>query len=62
MEASIATVVETSSVADAQLGIVQAGVVPHHGPRGVPEDDFGDLLEGVVDELGAVGRRELDAL
>lgn len=61
MEALVATVVETSPVHDVPLGLPQAGVALHDRPRAVHETNLLGILEGVVNELGAVGHGKLDA-
>ena len=61
-EGSVRAVVETSFLGDPQLDTIQTSVARHDGPRAVLEADLGGVLEGVVDELGAVRRSQFDAL
>ena len=53
---------ETRSFGDLQLDTLQASVAQHEGISTVLEADRVSFLESVVDELGAVRQRELDAL
>ena len=61
-EIGVGSFVETGAVGDLQLDVIEAGVARHDYSRGVIEADGGGILELVVDELGAVGLLELDAL
>ena len=54
--------VETGAVGDFQVGVVEASVARHDGSRSVIEADRRHILECVVDELGAVGLLDLEAL
>ena len=58
----VGSCVETGTVGDLQLGVVEARVARHDSSRRVFEADRGGILEFVVDELGAVGLRDLNAL
>ena len=58
----VGSCVETGTVGDLQLGVVEARVARHDSSRSVFEADRGGILEFVVDELGAVGLLDLDAL
>ena len=61
LESIVRTCIERSPVGDLELGVVEANVSYHYGFRCVIETDRRSILEGVVDELGAIGVHELDA-
>ena len=54
--------VEAGAVGDLHLDVVEAGVARHEDFRSVIEADRRGILECVVDELGAVGLLDLEAL
>ena len=58
----VRTSAEARPGGDLQLDTVQAGVARHDGTYAVLESGGTGSFELVVDELGAVGHRELDAL
>ena len=58
----VGSLVETGVVVDLHDCVVKAGVARHEGLRNVVEADRRNVVEGVVDELGAIGFLKLDAL
>ena len=58
----VRSLAEAGAVVNLQLRVVEAGVARYYGPLGVIEADRRDIFEGVVNELGAVGFLDLDAL